>query len=135
MGLFSKLKSKFSVPNYKINKEILVNYINEQIDFSKNENLPFADEFFITKNVDDKDRIHLTIINYDVPCTDSMDSEKNLKGIIIWVNSGDMYNPESDEKYYSAEDLVNIKIADYPEEFILINENGAPVSLEKYKLD
>ena len=134
MGLFQRFQSFFSGTKYQINREILKNYIDEVIEFAKAENLPFGDEFYLCADENSSERLHLEIINYDAPCDDCLESEKMLKGIIIFVNSEKTYNPESDEKYYTAEDLIDFKLSEYPEYFLLHHELAEPTSLEEYKI-
>ena len=133
MGLFKGLKGLFSGTQYRINKTVLVQYANEVITFSKQENLSFCDEFFLSPNGTDE-KLHLVIINYDAPCETPLESEEGLTGIIIFVCKGKRHNPEIDEKYYKIEDLVSYKLTDYPEWFIMVNDLGQPTSLENYKL-
>ena len=80
------------------------------------------------------EKLHICIINYDADDGDCLDSEKNMKGIVIFVNEKKAYDPEYDEKYYSSEDFINLKLINFPEEFVLLNDLGAPVSLEPYKI-
>lgn len=47
MGLFSKLKSFMAGPKYRINREILLNYINETMQFSVEYDLCAVDEFHL----------------------------------------------------------------------------------------
>ena len=57
-----------------------------------------------------------------------------MTGIVIFVNEKKAYDPEHDEKYYSAEDFINFKLINFPEEFVLLNDLVAPASLEPYKI-
>lgn len=133
MGLLKKLKKMRRGTEYRINREILIKYVNENIALSSDKNLSFVDEFYLRTD-DGKEEIHITIINYDVPCDDELVSENLLHGIVIFANAGGFYNPEQDEKYYGMQDLVNVKLAEFPEIFILRNDLGEPVSLERYKV-
>lgn len=134
MGLFKSLRSFFSGYRYKINREILKEYIEEVIAFAQKENLPFCDEFYLVSDEAESDKLHISIINYDAPCDDCYEVEKSMRGIIIFVNEKKCYDPEQDEKYYTAEDLISFKLINYPESFILINDQIAPASLEQYKI-
>lgn len=133
MGLLKKIKELFSAAQYRINKTVLIQYANEEIEFCKQDNLCFCDEFFLSPNGTDE-KIHIVIINYDAPCETPLESEEGLTGIILFVCKGKQYNPEIDEKYYTIEDLVSCKLTNYPEWFIMINDLGQPTSLEDYKL-
>ena len=67
MGLFNKMKNFFSGFKYKLDREILREYLQHTIDFAVENKLPFCDEFYIVDSLDAKDRLHVTILNYDVP--------------------------------------------------------------------
>lgn len=133
MGLLKKLKEIWKGAEYRINREILIRYVNENIAFSNDNSLSCVDEFYLRAD-DEHEEIHITILNYDVPCDDEWESEKFLHGIVIFVNAGGTYNPEQDEKYYTVQDLVNIRLVEFPEMFIMRNDLGEPVSLERYKI-
>lgn len=134
MGLFKALQSFFSGYQYRINREILKDYLDEVIAFAKEENLPLCDEFYLIADETEKVKLHLSIINYDAPCDSCLEVEKMMKGIIIFVNEKKHYDPGQDEKYYTPEDMINFKLIDFPQSFILRNEYAAPVSLEEYKI-
>lgn len=134
MGLFKSLRSFFSGYQYRINREILRDYLDEVIAFAKEENLSLCDEFYLAADETENVKLHLSIINYDVPCDSCFEAEESMRGIIIFVNEKKQYDPEHDEKYYTPEDMINIKLIDYPQSFILHHEYAAPVSLEKYKI-
>lgn len=57
MGLFKGLKGLFSGTQYRINKTVLIQYANEVITFSKQENLSFCDEFFLSPDGTDEKRV------------------------------------------------------------------------------
>lgn len=134
MGLFKSLRSFFSGYQYRINREVLKDYLAEVIAFAKEEKLSLCDEFYLVADENENVKLHISIINYDVPSDDCFEVEKWMRGIIIFVNDKKQYDPEHDEKYYTAEDLINIKLTDYPQSFFLHHEYAAPVSLEKYKI-
>lgn len=133
MGLLKLIKKFFSGTEYCIDRDILINYINETINFAIEENLSFCDEFYLFPDKN-SDGIHIIIINYDAPCKKPLESEKKLHGVIIFVNDGSQYNPEKDEKFYKIQELVSIKLSSYPEKFIMTNEWLEPASLKKYKI-
>ena len=58
MGLFNKMKKFFSCFKYKLDREILREYLQHTINFAVENKLPFCDA---------KDRLHVAILNYDVP--------------------------------------------------------------------
>ncbi len=133
MGFLDKLKSKFkSEFTYKINRDILDAYINQTIQ--EVPDMPMIDEFFVKRDMEDKNAIHVFIANYDIPCNGQHDCERDLSGIIIWVNNEKSYNPETDEKFRLARDFIDMKLQDFPEEFILVNELCGPASLKQYEI-
>ena len=67
MGLFNKMKNFFSSFKYKLDREILREYLQYTINFAVENKLPFCDEFYIADSLDVKDRLHVAILNYDVP--------------------------------------------------------------------
>ncbi len=134
MSFLKKLKSFFSGTGYKISREVLKGYLNEQIQFSQREALTFVDEFYLMRSQDDSEKLHVSIINYDVECEDSLEAEKDLSGIIIFVNNKKAYDPETDERFRTAESFIDIKLRFFPNEFILIHDLGEPASLEAYKI-
>ena len=133
MGFLKAMKLFFSGTKYRINREILIQYVKESIQFSIENELTFCDEFYLNKG-EDTSELHLVILNYDVPCDNQFESEKMLKGIIIFEVKGKSYNPETDEKFYSIEDFIDFKLADYGEWFIMRNDLGEPTSLAGYKI-
>ena len=134
MGFLKKMKSFFSGTRYRINREILKDYIEETIEFARKEELSFGDEFYLMISEQETEKLHICIVNYDVNDSDCLDSEKNLTGIVIFVNEKKAYDPEHDEKYFLAEDFINIKLISFPEEFVLLNDLAAPASLEPYRI-
>ena len=133
MGFFDKLKAKFkSEFTYKINRDILDSYINKTIQ--EVPDMPMIDEFFIKRDMEDMNAIHVFIANYDVPCDGQLDCEKDLSGIIIWVNNKKSVDPETDEKFRLTRDFIDMKLVDFPEEFILVNELVGPKMLEQYEI-
>lgn len=133
MGLLKSLKRFFSGTQYRINKTVLIQYVNEGIAFCKQQNLSFCDEFTLSSD-GKKEKLHLVIINYDAPCEIPLESEEDLTGIIIFLCKGKRYNPEIDEKYYTIEDFVSYQLTYYPEWFMMFYELGEPTSLENYKM-
>lgn len=130
MGLLKLIKKFFRGAEYCIDRDILVNYINETINFAVEENLSFCDEFYLFPDKN-SDGIHIIIINYDAPCENPLESEKNLSGTVIFVDSGSQYNTE---KFYTIQEFVSVKLSSYPEKFIMRNEQTEPSGLEKYKI-
>ncbi|MCM1132948.1 MAG: hypothetical protein NC340_05710 [Ruminococcus flavefaciens] len=130
MGFLGLIKKFFRSAEYCIDRDILVNYVNESIAFAKEENLSFVDEFFLFPDIN-SDGLHVIIINYDAPCENPLESEENLSGILIFVNHNSQYNPEKDEKFYTVQELVSAKLSSYPEKFIMSNEHS-PSGLEEY---
>lgn len=133
MGLLNLIKNFFRGTEYCIDRDILINYVNETISFSEREQLSFCDEFFLSPDRN-SDGIHVTIINYDAPYREPPVPELNTSGIVIFVNKGSRHNPENDEKFYTVQELVTAKLSSYPEKFIMRNEQTEPSSLEKYKI-
>lgn len=134
MGFLKSLKSFFAGTRYRINRGILKDYIEEVITFAKNENISFCDEFYLMPSEQETEKLHICIINYDAKDGSCLDSEKDMTGIIIFVNEKKAYDPENDEKYYSPENFVDFRLLNFPDEFILINDLGEPVSIEPYKI-
>lgn len=83
MGLFNKMKNFFSGFKYKLDREILREYLQHTIDFAVENKLPFCDEFYIADSLDAKDRLHVTILNYDVPGDAVYEIEKSFEGIVF----------------------------------------------------
>lgn len=133
MGLLKLIKKFFRGTEYCIDRNILINYVNETINFAVEENLSFCDEFYLFPDKN-SNGLHVIIINYDAPCKNPLESEKNLSGIVIFVNNGSQYNPEKDEKFYTIQELVSMKLSSYPEKFMMSNEWIEPASLENYKI-
>lgn len=46
MGLFNKMKKFFSCFKYKLDREILREYLQHTINFAVENKLPFCDEFY-----------------------------------------------------------------------------------------
>ena len=115
MGLFNKMKKFFSCFKYKLDREILREYLQHTINFAVENKLPFCDEFYIADSLDAKDRLHVAILNYDVPGEAVYEIEKSFKGIVIFANHEKCYNPENDHKYINAEDFMTLTI--YPWKF------------------
>lgn len=133
MGLLKLIKKFFGDTKYCIDKYILINYVNETINFAIENNLSFCDEFYLFPDKN-SNGLHVIIINYDAPCKNPLESEKDLSGIVIFINNGGQYNPKKDEKFYTIQELVSMKLSSYPEKFIMSNGYVEPVSLEKYKI-
>lgn len=133
MGLFSKLKSFMAGTKYRINREILIDYVKNAMKLSVECDLCFCDEFYLAPEEGGIEE-HILITNNDATCKNPMESEKGLKGFIFYVNRGSYYDPEKDEKFYSIEDLIDFKLVDYPEWFIMRNDLGEPRELEPYKI-
>ena len=55
MGLFNKMKNFFSGFKYKLDREILREYLQHTIDFAVENKLPFCVEFYIADSLDAKD--------------------------------------------------------------------------------
>lgn len=133
MGFLKAMKSLFNGTKYRINREILIQYVNESIQISKENDLSFCDEFYLSKS-EDESELHLIVLNYDATCDSPLESEEMLRGVIIFDVKGKYYNPETDTKFYTIEDYINLKLADFGEWFIMRNDLGEPLSLAKYKM-
>ena len=134
MGFFSKLKSFMSGTKYRINREILIEYVKGSMKLSVECDLCSCDEFYLAPYEDGIEE-HILILNYDATCKNPMDSEKGLKGFIFYANRDSYYDPEKDDKFSSIEDLIDFKLANYPEWFIMRNDLGVPTELEQYKIN
>ena len=84
MGLFNKMKKFFSCFKYKLDREILREYLQHTINFAVENKLPFCDEFYIADSLDAKDRLHVAILNYDVPGEAVYEIEKSFLYSWIW---------------------------------------------------
>jgi len=133
MGFLKAMKSLFNGTKYWINRDILIQYVNESIQISKENDLSFCDEFYLSKS-EDESELHLIVLNYDATCDSPLESEEMLRGVIIFDVKGKHYNPETDTKFYTIEDYINLKLADFGEWFIMRNDLGEPLSLAKYKM-
>ena len=117
----------------KILREILREYLQHTIDFAVENKLPFCDEFYIADSLDAKDRLHVTILNYDVPGDAVYEIEKSFEGIVIFANHEKCYDPENDHKYIDAEDFISQELCTLPEEFFVAMDI-APTMLEQYMI-
>lgn len=133
MGLFNKMKNFFSGFKYKLDREILREYLQHTINFAVENKLPFCDEFYIADSLDAKDRLHVAILNYDVPGETVYEIEKSFKGIVILANHEKCYDPENDHKYINAEDFISQELCTLPEEFFVFMDM-APTMLEQYEI-
>ncbi len=133
MGFLKAMKSLFSGTKYRINRDILIQCVNESIQISKENDLSFCDEFYLSKS-EDESELHVIVLNYDATCKNPLESEKMLKGIIIFDVKGKHYDPETDVKFYTIEDYIDFKLADFGEWFIMRNDLGEQLSLAKYKI-
>ena len=50
MGLFSKIKDFLRGPIYRINREVLADYMNNEIQFSVENNLSACGEFYLSQS-------------------------------------------------------------------------------------
>jgi len=117
MGFLKKLfKLDFK---YKVTRELLIQYINEDIKLSYENNLAFISEFFIKKDIGASDKLHVEVLNYDIPNKNQLEIEKSFAGVQIFIINEKVYNPETDKRYSTAESFVEAELADYPEEVIL----------------
>ena len=80
MGLFSKIKDFLRGPIYRINREVLADYMNNEIQFSVENNLSACGEFYLSPSEDEPEE-HIIITNNDAPCKCPMESEKDFTGI------------------------------------------------------
>ena len=133
MGLFNKMKNFFSSFKYKLDREILREYLQYTINFAVENKLPFCDEFYIADSLDVKDRLHVAILNYDVPGEAVYEIEKSFEGIVIFANHEKCYDPENDHKYIDAEDFISQELCTLPEEFFVAMDI-APTMLEQYMI-
>ncbi len=130
MGLLSRVKAFLRGPRYRINREILAEYVNESMQFSVENDLSLCDEFYLSPT-EDGIAEHIIIINNDATCDCPLESEKDFTGFTLYVNRSSYYNPEKDEIYRSIEELIRYKLADFPEWFII---RGEIVEADKYEL-
>ena len=98
MGLFSKIKDFLRGPIYRINREVLADYMNNEIQFSLENNLSACGEFYLSPSEGETEE-HIIITNNDAPCKCPMESEKDFTGITIYANRSSYYDPEKDEIY------------------------------------
>lgn len=133
MSLLKKFKSFFRGTSYRINRDILISYVNSSIKLSKECDLCSVDEFYLSPSEDEVEE-HIVITNNDATCDCPLESEKHFTGFTFYVNRTSYYDPKKDEIYRSIEELIRFKLADFPEWFILRNNLVAPEELEAYKL-
>lgn len=134
MGFFDFFKKAVRGYEFKINRDILIKSVENDIEEADEINETFVSEFYLRKAVEDKEELHLTVINYDAPCDSPGKGEEDLSGLIIWVNNGGPYNPNEDEKFYSIQSFIDSKLMYFPEEFILRNDLGMSTMLEPYQI-
>lgn len=133
MGLFNKMKKFFSCFKYKLDREALREYLQRTINFAVENKLPFCDEFYIADSREAKDRLHVAILNYDVPGEAVYEIEKSFKGIVIFANHSKCYDPENDHKYIDAEDFISQELCTFPDE-VFIFMDMEPTMLEQYMI-
>lgn len=114
---------------------MLAQYINEDIKISYENNLAFISEFFIKKDIGASDKLHVEVLNYDIPNKNLSEIEENFAGVQIFVNNEKVYNPETDKRYSTAESFVEAELADYPEEVILEIVGVDSVLLKAYEIE
>ena len=85
MGLLSRIKSFLRGPIYRINREVLADYMNNEIQFSVEHNLSACGEFYLSPSEEGPEE-HIITTNNDAPCKCPMDSEKDFTGITIYAN-------------------------------------------------
>ena len=61
MGLFSKIKDFLRGPIYRINREVLADYMNNEIQFSVENNLSACGEFYLSPLEGETDEIYRTV--------------------------------------------------------------------------
>ena len=132
MGFFQRLKEFWSGPKYCINREILLEYGKNVMQFSVEHDLCACDEFFLS--ADGKAWERIFIINYDAACVTPSEAEEGLSGFRIYVTNGSFYDPEKSKRYYTIESLIDFHLANYPQQFYLHHKLCSPVELEKYKI-
>ena len=67
MGLFSKIKDFLRGTIYRINREVLADYMNNEIQFSVENNLSACGEFYLSPSEGETEE-HIIITNNDAPC-------------------------------------------------------------------
>lgn len=127
------LKKFFSGFKYKLDRKTLREYLQNTINFAVENKLPFCDEFYIADSLDAKDRLHVTILNYDAPGEAVYEIEESFKGIVIFANHKKCYDPENDYKYIDAEDFISQELCSLPDEFFVFMDMG-PTMLEQYMI-
>lgn len=132
MGFFQRLKEFWSGPKYCINREVLLEYGKNVMQFSVEYDLCACDEFFLS--ADGKAWERISIINYDATCENPLEAEKGLTGFRIYVTNGGFYDPEKSKYYYTIESFIDFHLGSYPQQFYLRHELCSPVELEKYKI-
>ena len=130
MGLFSKIKDFLRGPIYRINREVLADYMNNEIQFSVENNLSACGEFYLSPSEDEPEE-HIIITNNDAPCKCPMESEKDFTGITIYANRSSYYDPEKDEIYRTVDEFIRFKLNEFPEWFIFRGETS---DLDKYMI-
>lgn len=130
MGLFSKIKDFLRGPIYRINREVLADYMNNEIQFSVENNLSACGEFYLSPSEGETEE-HIIITNNDAPCKCPMESEKDFTGITIYANRCSYYDPEKDEIYRTVDEFLRFKLNEFPEWFIFRGETS---DLDKYMI-
>ena len=67
MGLLSRIKSFLRGPIYRINREVLADYMNNEIQFSVEHNLSACGEFYLSPSEEGPEE-HIITTNNDAPC-------------------------------------------------------------------
>lgn len=134
MGLFSKLKKAFSGFTYKVDREILKSYLDETMAFSEANAMSFCDEFYIAESLDSKDRLHVSILNYDTDEECTFEIEETFTGLVIFANHDKSYNPETDDRFTDPDTFISQALFSLPENFYLFLDVG-PVSLKPYEVE
>lgn len=130
MGLLSRIKSFLRGPIYRINREVLADYMNNEIQFSVEHNLSACGEFYLSLSEEGPEE-HIITTNNDAPCKCPMDSEKDFTGITIYANRSSYYDPEKDEIYHTVDEFIRFKLDGFPEWFIFRGETS---ELDKYMI-
>ena len=89
MGLFSKIKDFLRGTIYRINREVLADYMNNEIQFSVENNLSACGEFYLSPSEGETEE-HIIITNNDAPCKCPMES----------ILAYDFDEPEKDFRHY-----------------------------------
>lgn len=133
MGIVSWFKRQLKGERYLITREVLAEFVNDSMKFSSENDLSAVDEFYIHAYENDYEE-HVVITNNDATCDCPLESEIGLTGFSIYVNRTSFYDPEKDEVYKTVEELIDVKLQNYPKWFYLRHDISSHPMLEQYKI-